>query len=273
MRIKPIVQIMGIISLLLLTGCVKNKHIFVYDDYEPSAPRGVASHTGDGYVLLTWISNPEPDVVGYDVYRGTDCGGTYVYLGTTSDTFFVDDQVLNGNTYYYAVAAYDVDDFLSDLSYECIFDTPRPEGAVTLYDFNTNPNDAGFDFSTYLRQTWNAATTDIYLEYYAPNLTFYINANAGTLIQDYGYVDTLSQVGWAPQQGWSDLGYVEVILGHAYIINTWDDHYAKIRVNQIGASSVQLEWAYQVDQSNPELAGKIEKSKKQTKPIKREVLK
>jgi hypothetical protein len=251
------VRFLGIAILtagLFLTGCEKNKTIIYYDDLEPSAPRGVASYTGDGYVVLSWLANPEPDLEGYDVYRGTkDCVGPYDYYASTTDTMFVDYNVLNGNTYFYAVAAYDLDGLQSGLSYECIFDTPRPEGVVVLYDYSQFPAEAGFDFSSENIVSWNSNLSDIYLEYYQPNQSFYVNANAGTDIQDFGYVDTLAQVGWAPSQGWSELGYVEVILGHAYIINTWDDHFAKLRVNQIGSDFVRLEWAYQVDQHNPEL--------------------
>ena len=238
---------------LLVLGCNSDRTIIRYDNFAPSAPRGVVSHTGDGYVLLTWFANPEPDVVGYDVYRSMTLSGPYNYLATTLDTFYVDYNVTNGVTYFYGVAAYDEDDFQSELSHEDVFDTPRPEGVVVLYDFNVDPNNSGFDFSSETVVAWNSAGSDIYLEYYVPNQVFYINANAGTDIQDYGYVDTLAQVGWAPQQGWSDLGYVEVVPGHAYVLNTWDNHYAKIRVNEIAPNYVRLEWAYQVDQGNPEL--------------------
>ncbi len=241
-------------GVLFFSGCDERKTIIIYDNSVPSAPRGVASYTGDGYVLLTWFANPEPDVVGYDVYKSTvACNGPYYYLASTSDTDFVDYNVVNGNTYFYAIAAYDLDDYQSDLSYECIHDTPRPEGVVVLYDFNIFPNDAGFDFSTETRVRWDSPNSDFYLEYYVPNQTFYINANSGTDLQDYGYADTLADVGWAPKEGWSELGYAEVIFGHVYILNTWDNHFAKIRVNQIGSDWVEFEWAYQVDQDNQEL--------------------
>lgn len=254
--------------ILLLSGCTDKKTIIVYDNLEPSAPRGVNSYTGDGYVLLTWFSNPEPDLAGYDIYRGTtDCNGPYTYLASTTDTSFVDYNVSNGNTYYYAIAAYDIDNLQSNLSYDCIHDTPRPEGVVTLYDFNTFPNDAGFDFSAETRVPWNSANSDIYFELYVPTQTFYINANAGTDIQDFGYADTLADVGFAPDQGWSELGYAEAILGHVYILKIWDSsfihyNYAKVRVNALGANYARLEWAYQVAQDNGELRPVVQNSTK-----------
>jgi len=252
-------------AILLLSGCTDKKTIIVYDNLEPSAPRGVNSYTGDGYVLLTWFANPEPDVVGYDVYRSTvDCSGPYTYVASTTGTDFIDYGVSNGNTYFYAIAAYDLDDFQSDLSYECIHDTPRPEGVVRLYDFNAFPNDAGFDFFTQTRVRWDASNSDIYFEYFVNNQTFYINASALTDIQDYGYADTLADVGWAPSDGWSQLGYAEAILGHVYILRIWNTsvtsfRYAKVRVNQLGPDNVLLEWAYQLDWENQELRPVIQR--------------
>lgn len=255
MRIRSILGT-ATLGMSLFLGCTDKKTIIRYDNLEPSAPRGVTSYTGDGYVLLTWLANPEPDVVGYDVYRARTDSGPYSYLASTTETFFMDYNVVNGNTYFYAVAAYDKDSLQSALSSDYVVDTPRPEGVVVLYDFNQFPNDAGFDFSSESRLAWNSANSDVYFERFVDNQGFpsyYINANSGTLIQDFGYVDTLAQVGWAPQQGWSDLGYVEAILGHAYIINTRDNHYSKIRVNQLGSNWARLEWAYQVDPDNQEL--------------------
>ncbi|EQB63657.1 MAG: hypothetical protein RBG1_1C00001G1236 [candidate division Zixibacteria bacterium RBG-1] len=242
---------LGLSLNLFNLGCERN---VIGPDYDPpAAPRGVYSVTGDGQVTLYWYPNAEKDLDGYDVYRGDSCAGFYYLIGTTTSSSFVDLDVINGETYYYAVLAFDVHGNESDLSYDCIFDTPRPEGTVTLYDFNQYPNDAGFDFSQEARVAWNSVNADIYLEYFVPDGIFYINTAVGVDIQDFGYVDNFDNVDFAPNQGWSVLGYVEVILGHAYIIWTADNHYAKIRVENIGASSVGLAWAYQTDPGNGEL--------------------
>jgi hypothetical protein len=44
-----------------------------------------------------------------------------------------------------------------------------------------------------------------------------------------------------------------LVEGHVYVVWTWDDHYAKVRVVSISPNSVVLDWAYQVDRGNPEL--------------------
>ncbi|NIP43739.1 MAG: hypothetical protein GWO41_14840, partial [candidate division Zixibacteria bacterium] len=65
--------------------------------------------------------------------------------------------------------------------------------------------------------------------------------------QDYGYTGSIDDVGWAPDDGWSEIGYEDLILGHTYIIWTWDNHYAKLRVTSldVGNRRVRFDWAYQ----------------------------
>lgn len=75
-----------------------------------------------------------------------------------------------------------------------------------------------------------------------------------TDIQDFGYTDSLDEVSWSPAEGWSNVGWVEVIRGHTYIIWTWNDHYAKLRVEGIvGDTKIYFDWAYQVAPGNQEL--------------------
>jgi hypothetical protein len=154
-------------------------------------------------------------------------------VGSTSGTQFTVSSLTNGVTRYFAVAAYDFAGNESALSYDTIFDTPRPEGfnaAVTNY--LTVPATGGWDFSAQTTRAWNDAQTDMFygfngavLEMFVPDLT--------TEIQDAGYATTLDAVDFAPTAGWSPTGTVELIQGHCYVVHTRDDHYAKFRVTQI----------------------------------------
>lgn len=62
--------------------------------------RQVISTPPDAFITrLTWLKNKEPDIKEYIVYRGQITGSeedasAYNYLGTTQDTFFVDNRVL-----------------------------------------------------------------------------------------------------------------------------------------------------------------------------------
>ncbi len=86
----------------------------------PAAPQGLsAAKPDEGQVALTWLANGEPDLDGYNVYRGTAPAPTDVLTTTgAADTTFTDTTVDNGTTYYYAVSAVNVSGQESPLSNE-----------------------------------------------------------------------------------------------------------------------------------------------------------
>jgi predicted phage tail protein len=74
----------------------------------PGAPEGFLAVAGNGTVTLTW-SAPSNDggspITGYKVYRGTS-EGAETLLATLGNTLtYVDNDVVNGQTYYYRVSA------------------------------------------------------------------------------------------------------------------------------------------------------------------------
>lgn len=243
-------------------GCNDDENVVIVD-LPPSAPDGVFSTTGDGEVEICWNPNPEPDVKGYDIFWNDQPVGVFERIGSVgaNQTCFVDVNVANGVTYYYAVAAFDEAGQQSDLSVEDVFDTPRPEGTnLVLFDYlGQNSNLSGYDFSalTGVAQAMTDPTTDVYFGAPGNVPTLFADQVAGVDIQDYGYVD-LVDVDWAPLAGWSGIGQVELIQGHSYIIRVVDAggvfHMAKVFVVDVSTTSVTLDWAYQIDPNNPELA-------------------
>lgn len=252
MKQKILALLIFIPLFAFMNGC---NEIEEPDSTAPAIPRGLVSVTGDGKVYLSWYPNTESDLGGYNVYYSFTANGTYEKIGNTKSAYFVDADVDNGTTYYYAVTAYDYNRNESELSTDIIFDTPRPEGfGVTLYDYNSYPNDAGYNFSKYLVQSYSRLTTDIYYEYHRDNDGYYMNiGHPETNIQDFGYTESLDDVDYAPEHGWSRLGWVELIPGHSYIIWTSDNHFAKFKVVQITPAFVKFDWAYQIDPGNREL--------------------
>jgi len=252
MKIKiAILNLTLIASLIALAGCCYEEA----DNQPPAVPRGVHSVTGDGQVLIKWYENNEPDLAGYRVYVGPAAEGPYVLIAETNLDHFLDVGLTNGETYYYAVSAFDTRDNESELSYETVFDTPRPEGYdVQVRDFRVIPDEAGWDFSSYSIVRYNSASCDIYYGY-DPNAAsyFFYTYRSGGLIQDFGYTESLDEVSYAPEDGWSPAGMVEAIEGHTYIVWTWDNHFAKFRVTAIGSGYAFFDWAYQIDPGNPEL--------------------
>jgi hypothetical protein len=246
---------MPFLSTVLLLGLAAagcHERIVGVDITPPSAPRGISSAPGDGLIEIYWIENPEPDVAGYNVYASNELEGRYQLLGSTSGTHFVDKNIQNGKTYYYAVSAYDYDGNESALSRDIVYDTPRPEGFnVRLLNYRSVPDKAGYDFSSYSVGPYDDEYTDIFFEYYGG--TYYLDVWEDSDIQDMGYTASLYEITQAPTSGWSPSKDVLLILGHTYVVRTWDNHYAKVRITSLEATSVVFDWAYQLQQDNTRL--------------------
>jgi hypothetical protein len=247
-------------SVLVLTGCEEDTMVV---DIPPSAPDGVFSVTGDGEVTICWNPNPEDDLAGYNVYWNSAPTGAFQHIGTVGPnaTCFVDNGLTNGVTLFYAVDAFDEAGQVGPLSIEDIFDTPRPAGSnLVLFDYlGQNSNLSGYDFSSIggAAQVWDNSSTDVYFG--APLGVPTIFASAGVDVQDFGYVDTdFDIVDWAPDAGWSGSGQEELIQGHSYIVRISSQsggfNVAKVLVRAVSTTSVTLNWAYQLDVDNPELA-------------------
>lgn len=247
-------------SVLVLTGC-RDDVTGPRDHTPPAAPRGVRSVTGDHTAYLSWLDNTEPDVAGYRIYEspcetGPNC--PYERIGTTGGTTFEATGLANGVTRFFAVAAYDYAGNESALSYETVYDTPRPEGfGARLSSYLANPAAAGWDLSAAQVRAFNDATTDMFYGENGTTLRMFV-PDFATEIQDAGYTSSLYDVDFAPSGGWSPTGSVELIEGHSYVVRTRDDHYAKFRVTRVlaqptGPPRIEFDWAYQVDQNNREL--------------------
>ncbi len=250
----------------LMLGCDDNNNP-VYIDKVPAAPQGVYSVTGDHAVEIVWNGVYENDINFYAVYRSLNATTGYNEIGTIDADYnpdldliiysFVDNGAVNGQTYYYAVSAVDDDGQESPLSAETVFDTPRPDGSVDLYSLFKQQNLSGFNLSTVpTRVAWDDVNTDVYVDNDIDGNLYLNVADDSTDIQDVGYTSNFDEIGYSPDNGWSRVGWVELIVGHTYVIWTRDNHFAKMRVIGIDrpAGLVSFTWAYQTDTGNPELA-------------------
>jgi len=247
-------------TVLLISGCEDVNHH--HDYYPPPVPSGVYTITGDGYVEVLWSPVRTDDLDGYCIYRSLYPEGRYWQIGHSEDNYFVDEDVLNGETYYYAVSTYDWHGNESNLSYETVHDTPRPQGYdLTIYD---QDDFAGVDFSGYYQDMiwpWDDSYIDMYLLWLdgryclASTDVEYEGSIYGTDIQYAGYTNSLDEIDWAPEGGWSTsiADTVTLYEGHAYVVWTWENNFAKFRVHRIGYDYVVIDWAFQIDEGNPEL--------------------
>ncbi|MBD3219371.1 MAG: hypothetical protein GF310_13950 [candidate division Zixibacteria bacterium] len=247
-----------------ISGCDDCEDCYIIgEDTPPAVPRGLYSETGDDEVTLWWIENQDEETDFYVIYRSLTEFGEYDWLGEADAPPFVDNSADNGDVYYYAITSVGFNGIESELSYETVYDVPRPEGFnVRAYDYFTNKPQSAFDFSQGSILDGDDVEADVWFDYAViddvfgePTPTFFINvADDMTDVQDYGYTGSLDDVGWAPADGWSEIGYEEIILGHTYIIWTWDNHYAKLRVTSIDYDNfrVRFDWAYQPWNYNPD---------------------
>jgi hypothetical protein len=250
------------VLILALAGCDDGDEIYVdsCDGWEPAPPQGAFTVTGNEQVSIYWYPNTEPDLRGYRIYRNDRPDGHYRMIGEvgTSSTSYIDDELDNGDTWYYGITAYDREGLESDFNEELLFDTPRPDGSISLWNVVDRPASSGFDFSDLGgRVAWDDPTADIYFEYTDQGGFRIVAADEGheypTDLQDAGYIDP-DVITWAPADGWSTNGWVEAIPEHTYIVWTRDDHYAKIFINEMTEEYIDFYWAYQLNPGNQELS-------------------
>ncbi|HSG99651.1 MAG TPA: hypothetical protein VLB27_06350 [candidate division Zixibacteria bacterium] len=253
-------------GMLFATGCEDETLVVI--DVPPPAPQGVYTIRGDQQVTIYWLPVEADDFDHYRVYWGADSasGSVFNLVGTTVDEMYVDDvDLVNGTRYYYVVTAVDHAGNESAQSREWGGATPRDEGAQILAVSNDDPSNAGFNLATGQSVSFNSPIADFWFDRDIDG-NIYINADSianpflGDL-QDMGYTESLDEIGRAPVDGWSILGYAEVIEGHTYVIWTQDDRYAKVRIrtNGIIGSFVTFDYAYQPGEAwagggEPELA-------------------
>jgi hypothetical protein len=262
---------LGCILLIGLVGCETCCDSTCCDDCNvdldpPAVPTGVSTITADGYVIVLWNPVYQADVAGYGVYRSNIANGPYQRIGDVEVdeiTEFEDHEVVNGITYYYAVDAYDYSGNESDLSYETVEDTPRPEGwDLKWYKMAYNPSQSAIAILPDLYRDLvlvhhESALAQYTLGFDGDCLRIYPQRDAYGilhLIQDFGYTYSIDDVDAAPTEGWSaGCDGVEVITGHTYVLRTSTGYYGKVRVFSVSSDHIVIDWAYQVQRGSTEL--------------------
>jgi hypothetical protein len=238
----------GILAVFLIQACEIQEP---YEDFTPPAiPRDVVMLNGDERVDLYWRANTESDLAGYNIYVSDSYEGKYLNIGSSVTNSFVDFDAVNGETYYYAVTAYDYNGNESELSFDVIYATPRPEGFnQSIFDYLEFPDNSGYSFSEYSVFAYDDLNTDFFFENFEG--TFYLDVWDDTDIQDMGETIDIYDIEYAPIDGWSPTKDVEAVEGHTYVIWTWDNHFAKVRVYAITDTRVVFDWAYQLVEGEP----------------------
>lgn len=240
---KKTYKILLLLLIVGLAGCDSN--FYDYDDTPPSAPRNIYVLNGDERVDLEWDSNRESDIAGYNVYFAYSYYGEYELIGSTDYAYFVDYDAANGNKYYYAVTAYDYNGNESDLSRDVVYAVPRPEGFnQSIFDYRRFPDNAGYSFRNYMVVPFDDERADFFFEIYSGD--YYLDVWDDTDIQDMGLTNDIYDIAEAPLEGWSEYKDEPAVVGHTYVIWTWDNHFAKVRIKSLTRDRVIFDWAYQL---------------------------
>jgi rhamnogalacturonan endolyase len=101
------------------TSYFVGKDMFTPDSLlPPSPPINVAATALPDTVILNWTPNIELDLAGYNVYRSRQIDGEYTKLNSELliEVSYMDTNVTNDSTYYYALTAVDIDENESSFS-------------------------------------------------------------------------------------------------------------------------------------------------------------
>jgi hypothetical protein len=261
-----------LLTSFILYSCGVNDSFVTIDNTPPSPPTGIVVLNGDQRVDLAWNNNYEGDLAGYNVYYAYSYNGKYTLIGSTNDNYFVDYDASNGTTYYYAVTAYDYNGNESELSYDAIYATPRPEGYnQSIFDYIHYPDNSGYTFNDYSVVPYDDQSTDFYFENYQG--TYYLDVYSDSDIQDMGLTQDIYDIPYAPVSGWNPSKDAVAKIGHTYVIWTWDNHYAKVRVSNMTPERIVFDWSFQLIEGNRQLkprsapADRKELSRPQTRNV------
>lgn len=77
---------------------------------QPQIPSNLNASGGDSEIQITWDANPDDDMQGYIIFRNSpyEPEGEFVIIDTTSQTAYIDMNIINGYTYRYALQALDI---------------------------------------------------------------------------------------------------------------------------------------------------------------------
>lgn len=245
-------------------------------------PASLATVSLDAALALYWSDNAFEGAPGrfayYRVYSASYdldadlCGGTWRVEGTTLAPEFRVGALANGAPRCVAVSAISVEGYESLWS-DLRHDTPRPESRnVVITARQVASGTAGFRFwrdgngdgvaqRSEMGQvgSGNAPDVDFSLERDGAGTLWLTPIRTGARVRAWanGPVDDLTAIDFAPAGGYARAplqplpgwGYVwELPGGGAY------PHFGAVRVTHVGQGMIILDWSFQPDPGNPELA-------------------
>ncbi len=188
-----------IIICLLTEGCGREIDLNTTGSgIPPAVPVGLQiEFADDGAILISWNSNPEPDLSGYNVYRSVN-KGNFVFATFTTNNYYYDDSLDYQTIYSYKVSAINKSNLESKLS-DSVFAKPvnlYPPAPPAQLSFNINAKNELGKKSVSLNWSPNQESdVQWYYVYRSVNSTF--NSDSTTFIGKSltpNYTDTINLV-------------------------------------------------------------------------------
>ncbi|MCX7797411.1 MAG: hypothetical protein N2249_02165 [Melioribacter sp.] len=98
-----------LILFLIILGCQReNFNESVDDGLPPATPNDLIVYAAfDGQIGLSWRPNNEADIFGYSIYRSKNDTLHFLFLVTTTKTYYIDQYLDYDSVYYYKITAVD----------------------------------------------------------------------------------------------------------------------------------------------------------------------
>ena len=228
-------------------------------------------------VTITWnedtVIEDDPDFAGFNVYFSTDTSELLVEDGENLDKFNAnpitdhtyDITGLSQDTvYYFQVRTVNVDDEVGtyNATVPYVEASPRPEfTAIVKFELGSGPDaDCAIRFADALLcsdeqmadssadlwiDAWNQPNYDTVATASPSHNTEYGASANITMLENYGQydLDDIYEITSDP----TDTTSVAIIAGDLVIAKTWDDHYAKIHIDDVDRVNreVTITYAYQ----------------------------
>lgn len=180
-RITYFISVLFFCSITMQIGCERpTDNNQTNDGIPPAVPVGLRIYyASDGEILVEWLSNIEPDLKGYNVYRKVN-NDDYSFFDFTNKSYYLDDSLNYDDEYFYKISAVDIWEEESEQSYEVSakpinrYNPQKPiyleinarnwEGKISIY-LNWEPNEetdvAGYNVYKGIFSTFIADSTSL----------------------------------------------------------------------------------------------------------------
>jgi len=123
-------------------------HVFVFIFFLTLTSTFHATNVYSAQVVLTWKPNSESDLAGYKIYYGNLSGIYDTSIDVGNQTIYTLSNLMDGNTYYLALTAYNFSRNESDYTEELIHSVPVGTIPPTLISVNANGSDVPVTIGT-----------------------------------------------------------------------------------------------------------------------------